>query len=68
MQKLIKLQADAINGIYLVNDLNDHDGCEVLEFSDFFEDLDSLDAERVIGCEVTEAQLEQLEQAWGVSA
>ena len=68
MSKTYKVQADTINGIFLVASLDDYEGCEVLSFADFVEELDGLEAGVIIGCTVTEAQLELLDDECGVAA
>lgn len=68
MSKTYKIQADPINGVFLVASLNDYEGCEILSFSDFVEQLDSLESGVIIGCTVTEAQLKMLDDECGVAA
>ena len=58
--------ADIVDGVYLVNSLDDFNGCTELSGKDFIASLDDLCADEVIGAFLTYKELAQVDKVYGV--
>mgnify|MGYP000861210972 FL=1 len=61
--KYIKVCADVYSGI---TECDDFDEAEVLSFEDFFDSLDTLRKDEIIGCIVSEKEYDILDDVYGV--
>ena len=63
MKKLIKVQAECLNGIYKTEQFDPH--AEVLSFDMFHKSLKTV-VDETLACEVTQEQLAKLHDEYGV--